>query len=131
MLVARYNRESMKKFHRLLIIASFIFLVLGLVTISFNMMLASEQSQAAGMPGVEREEAFKRGDFWAFKTADKIFGWDMLKPDPNAIQKIKVIQNDIRKISITGFLLILVSILFGIFGILKRKKFYNKENSPN
>ena len=111
----------MRKSYRLLFIISFASFLLGLATISFNIILVSEQSQAATMPSGERKKAFRRGDFWAFKTADQIFGWDMLKPDPNANIKIQDIQNDTKKIGMTGFLLILISIVFGIFGILKKK----------
>ena len=107
------------------LISAFIIFVLGVGLTFFQFNLVSEQAEAARMPGAERKEELIHGKFWAFRTANKVLGWEITVPQGNRSKSFETVQRVQRETQIIGmiaFFSIISSIVIGIIGYRNRRK---------
>ena len=92
----------------------------------------SDQVEMTVTIGTEKKEKFEK-ELWAFRTADKLFGWGVTVPRKNAAEACEalgIVRRDTNRNGCIILLMYAVSIALVIIGLFKKHKF-NKTNSQD
>ena len=123
----------MKKNYKPYFISSLIIFILALGLTVFQHILVSDQAELATTIGSEKKAKFEN-ELWAFRTADKIFGWGVTVPRKSIDESMLVIQKIRNDTNRNGYIILGIYILSAIpllIGILKKRRKLNKVSSTD
>ena len=113
----------MNKSYRLYFYFAAIIFLFGLGFSFFQNRLVNEQVYFATIHN--KEEAFQTDQFWAFRTADKIWGWELTVPQEDTSKLVKTVQkvqSDTQIMAYITLLFLSSPFVLTVTGLLKKRR---------
>ena len=126
--ILEQNIMKNEKNYKAYFISSLIIFILALALTIFQSMLVSDQVKLATTIGNEKKAKFEN-ELWAFRTADKLFGWGVIVPRKSRYDAYAVMQKVRYDTNRNAYIIngiYIVSAILLIIGIFKERRKLNK-----